>query len=94
MLVRGVVSGKSRRSLGRLCGVAGAGLGGLWQTSGLENGRRQAHIIQMALALIKIASLAGLTVIMLGIVPDRRRGAIIAVGTCVVAALVLHFVAP
>jgi hypothetical protein len=45
-------------------------------------------------SLIKIAALAGLAVVTLGVFPDRLRGAIIAVGTCVAAALVLHFVAP
>jgi hypothetical protein len=45
-------------------------------------------------ASIKIALLAGLVVLTIGVIPDRRRGAIIAIGTCVVAALVLHFVAP
>jgi uncharacterized RDD family membrane protein YckC len=44
-------------------------------------------------ASIKIALLAGLVVLTIGVIPDRRRGAIIAIGTCVVAALVLHFVA-
>jgi hypothetical protein len=48
----------------------------------------------MAMALTKIALLAGLTILTLGVIPDRRRGAIIAVATCVAAALVLHFVAP
>jgi hypothetical protein len=48
----------------------------------------------MVLGLIKISALAGLTVVTLGVFPDRLRGAIIAVGTCVAAALVLHFVAP
>lgn len=65
----------------------------MWQPKGLENGRRQAHILAME-ALIKIAVLAALMVLTLGVIPDRRRGAVIAIGTCVVAALVLHFVAP
>jgi hypothetical protein len=45
-------------------------------------------------AFIKIALLAVLMVLTFGVIPDRRRGAAIAIGTCVVAALVLHFVAP
>jgi hypothetical protein len=45
-------------------------------------------------AFIKIAVLAALAVLTLGVIPDRRRGAIIAIGTCVAAAIVLHFVAP
>jgi hypothetical protein len=48
----------------------------------------------MALILIKIALLAGLTVLTFGVFPDRRRGAIIAIGTCIAAAVVLHFAAP
>jgi uncharacterized RDD family membrane protein YckC len=59
----------------------------------LESGRRQAHILAME-AFIKIAVLAALVVLTFGVIPDRRRGAVIAVGTCVVAALVLHFAAP
>jgi len=43
---------------------------------------------------IKTALLAVLMVLTLGVIPDRRRGAVIAVGTCVAAAFVLHFVAP
>ena len=63
------------------------------QSKALESGRRQAHIQAME-APIKIALLAALVVLTFGVIPDRRRGAVIAVGTCVVAAFVLHFVAP
>jgi hypothetical protein len=59
---------------------------------GLESARLQAHILAME-AFIKIALLAALVVLTLG-VPNRRIGAVIAVGTCVAAAFVLHFVAP
>jgi uncharacterized RDD family membrane protein YckC len=45
-------------------------------------------------AFIKIALLAAMVVLTLGVIPDRRRGAVIAVGACVVAAFVLHLVAP
>jgi len=48
----------------------------------------------MASILIKIAILAGLAVLTLGVFPDRRRGAFITIATCVAAAVVLHFVAP
>jgi hypothetical protein len=48
----------------------------------------------MAWMLIKIAILAGLVILTLGVIPDRRRGAIIAIATCIVAAVILHFVAP
>jgi len=42
----------------------------------------------------KIAILAVLALLTLGVFPNRRVGAVIAIGTCVVAAVVLHFVAP
>jgi hypothetical protein len=65
----------------------------LWHPNGLENDLRPAHILAME-AFIKIALLVGLGVLTLGVIPNRRIGAIIAVGTCVMGALVLHFVAP
>jgi hypothetical protein len=48
----------------------------------------------MALILIKIALLVGLVILTFGVIPDRRRGAIIAIGTCIAGAVILHFVAP
>jgi hypothetical protein len=48
----------------------------------------------MALNLVKLAILAGLGLLTVGVFPDRRRGAVIAIATCVAAAVVLHFVAP
>jgi hypothetical protein len=48
----------------------------------------------MASILVKIALLAGLMILALGGIPDRRRGGIVAIGTCIVAALILHFAAP
>jgi hypothetical protein len=48
----------------------------------------------MALNFVKIAVLAGLTILTLGVFPDRRRGAIMAISTCIAAAVVLHFAAP
>jgi hypothetical protein len=48
----------------------------------------------MALNFLKIALLAGLTILTLGVFPDRRRGAVIAIATCIAGAVVLHFVAP
>jgi hypothetical protein len=48
----------------------------------------------MASILVKIAILAGLAILTFGIFPDRRRGGIIAIATCIVAAVILHFVAP
>ena len=48
----------------------------------------------MALIVAKIAILAVLVIFTFGVFPDRRRGGIIAIATCVAAAFVLHFVAP
>lgn len=48
----------------------------------------------MAWIFVKIAILAGLVILTFGIFPDRRRGGIIAIATCIVAAFILHFVAP
>lgn len=42
----------------------------------------------------KIALLAALAILTLGVLPDRRRGAVIAVATCIAGAVILHFVAP
>jgi uncharacterized RDD family membrane protein YckC len=44
--------------------------------------------------LVKISILAALVVLTLGVFPNRRTGAILAVGTCIVAAFILHFAAP
>jgi hypothetical protein len=48
----------------------------------------------MALIATKIALLAGLTVLTFGVYPDRLRGGIIAIATCIAGAVVLNFVAP
>jgi hypothetical protein len=48
----------------------------------------------MALIPIKIALLAGLAILTVGVFPDRLRGGIIAVAICIAAAVVLHFAAP
>jgi hypothetical protein len=48
----------------------------------------------MALNVLKLAALAGLTILTCGVLPDRRSGAVIAIATCIAAAVVLHFVAP
>ena len=63
------------------------------KASGLEKGLGRAHILAME-TFIKIALLAALVILTFGVIPDRRKGAIIAIGTCVAAAIVLHFVAP
>jgi hypothetical protein len=44
--------------------------------------------------LIKIALLGGLTILTFGVYPDRLKGGIIAIATCIAAAFILHFVAP
>jgi hypothetical protein len=48
----------------------------------------------MASIFIKIALGAGLAILSLGVFPDRLRGGIIAIGTAIAAAFILHFVAP
>ena len=48
----------------------------------------------MALTFIKIALGAGIAFVTLGVFPDRLKGGIIAIGICVAAAVILHFVAP
>ena len=51
-------------------------------------------IVPMVSIALKIAVLAALVLLTLGVIPDRRRGGIIAIATCVGAAFVLHFVVP
>jgi hypothetical protein len=48
----------------------------------------------MALIFLKLALLAGLAIVTFGVFPDRPRGAIIAIATCIAGAVVLHVVAP
>jgi hypothetical protein len=48
----------------------------------------------MMTGLLKLGLLAGLMVATFGVIPDRRRGAILAIGVCVAGAVILHFVAP
>ena len=48
----------------------------------------------MASILLKIAILAFLLILTLGVFPNRRWGGIIAIATCIAAAFVLHFAAP
>ena len=45
-------------------------------------------------AVLKLALLAMLAIVTVGVFPDRRRGAILAIGICVAGAVILHFVAP
>jgi hypothetical protein len=48
----------------------------------------------MASIPVKITTLAVLLILTLGVFPDRLRGGILAIATCIAAALVLHFAAP
>ena len=48
----------------------------------------------MALIFLKIALGTGLAIISLGVFPDRLRGGVIAVATCIAAAFAFHLVAP
>jgi hypothetical protein len=48
----------------------------------------------MALIVIKIAMAAGIAILTFGVFPDRLRGGLIAIATCIAAAFILHFVAP
>lgn len=48
----------------------------------------------MMTAILKLGLLAALTVATCGVVPDLRRGAILAIGLCVAGAVILHVVAP
>jgi hypothetical protein len=48
----------------------------------------------MALISLKIALLAGLAILTLGVFPDRLKGGLIAIATCIAAAVVLYVVAP
>lgn len=45
-------------------------------------------------AVLKLALLAMLAIATFGVFPDRRRGAILAIGVCIAGAVILHFAAP
>jgi hypothetical protein len=60
----------------------------------MRNERHVRDAGTMALNFLKLALLAVMTILAFGVFPDRRRGAIIAIATCIAAAVVLHFVAP
>jgi hypothetical protein len=66
----------------------------LWRRSGLEKARLRAHIQKMVVNALKLAALAGMVLIAGGLWSDFRKSAALAIGLCIVAALVLHFVAP
>jgi hypothetical protein len=48
----------------------------------------------MMTAVLKLALLAALVILTIGVVPNRRMGAALAIGICVAGAVMLHFVAP
>jgi hypothetical protein len=61
---------------------------------GLEKEPSPAHIQSMAVNALKLAALIGLFLVTAGVSRDWRTSAALAFGTCIAAALVLHFVAP
>jgi hypothetical protein len=66
----------------------------LWQGSGLENGAGRAHVEGMVVNVLKLAALAGLLLVTSGLLPDWRKSAVLAIGTCIAGAFALHLVAP
>ena len=48
----------------------------------------------MMTALLKLALLTALAILTIGVFPNRRAGAALAIGICVAGAAILHIVAP
>jgi hypothetical protein len=48
----------------------------------------------MMMTIFKVLLGTAVAIIVFGIFPNRLKGAVIAIGTCIVLALILHFVAP
>jgi hypothetical protein len=48
----------------------------------------------MVVHVLKLFGVAALVLLSLGVWPNRRYGAAIALGICIVAAVILHFAAP
>ena len=48
----------------------------------------------MIAGALKLTLLAALVILTIGVFPNRRTGAVFAIGTCVVGAAILHFAAP
>jgi hypothetical protein len=48
----------------------------------------------MMTAVLKLGLLAGLAIATFGVFPNRKRGAILAIGVCIAGAVILHFAAP
>ena len=59
-----------------------------------ENGAGRAYLDGMVVNALKLAALAGLLLVTAGLFSDWRKSAVLAIGTCLAAALVLHLVAP
>jgi hypothetical protein len=53
-----------------------------------------AHIERMIANALKLAGVAALIMASVGIWPNRRYGAVISIGVCVMGAVALHFAAP
>ena len=60
----------------------------------LAFGRFRVHICGMIANALKFAGLVALVLATTGVWPNLRYGAAIAVGVCMIAAFILHFVAP
>ena len=48
----------------------------------------------MMIGVLKLGLLAALAIATFGTVPNRKVGAVLAIGICVAGAVILHFVAP
>jgi hypothetical protein len=48
----------------------------------------------MVTAVLKLALLAALVILTIGVFPNRRMGAALAIGICIAGAVILHFAAP
>ncbi len=57
-------------------------------------GLRGKGTVRMISIFFKIALLAVLMILTVGAFPDRRKSWIVAIGTCIAGAVILHFVAP
>jgi uncharacterized RDD family membrane protein YckC len=60
----------------------------------MPSGKLGQEMRPMAWILVKIAIFAVLLILTFGVFPDKRRGGMVAIATCIVAAVILHFAAP
>jgi len=60
----------------------------------MSKGHFKAYIEGMIINTLKLAVAAALVLVSSGAWPNPRYGAAIALGVCVMAAVVLHFIAP